>query len=125
MNTYCHSCSQIDGFVYPDLAKLKDKTAESYPDLPSLSCSTCSRSLLIKRQIERKESVPSPHLKSTAPIDLEHLVTILLPDIKDAVRWTYLRYHGRICLDELDDISQQIILTLIEDNLIATMPGSV
>jgi RNA polymerase sigma factor (sigma-70 family) len=66
--------------------------------------------------MQRRESVSSPHINSTAPIDLEQLIAILLPDINDVVRWTYLRYQGRICQDELDDLSQQIILMLIEDN---------
>ena len=57
-----------------------------------------------------------PNLNPTEPIDLEQLVPALLPDIYDAVRWACLRYQGRICPDELDDLSQQVILELIEDN---------
>lgn len=57
-----------------------------------------------------------PNLNPTAPINLEQLVTILLPNIYDAVRWAYLRYQRRICQDEVDDLSQQIILTLIDDD---------
>ena len=57
-----------------------------------------------------------PNLDPTTPINLEQLVPALLPDIYDAVRWAYLRYQGRICQDEFDDLSQQIILMLIEDN---------
>ncbi len=60
--------------------------------------------------------MPSPIFNTTAPIDLEQLVTILLPQINDAVRWSYPRYKDRIRQDELDDLSQQIILILIEDN---------
>src|SRR5215470_4393444 len=45
-------------------------------------------------------------------MDLEQL----LPDVYQAVQWAYLRYHGRIRPDELDDFSQQIILKLIEDD---------
>lgn len=57
-----------------------------------------------------------PHLNPAAPIDLEQLVAILLPDIYDAVWWAYLRYQGSIREDEIDDLSQQIILKLIEDD---------
>jgi RNA polymerase sigma factor (sigma-70 family) len=116
MNNYCHSCGPIDGFVYPDVKNLKDISAESYPDQPLLSCSKCGRRLLIDRQIELEESVSLPTLNPHAPIDLDQLVAILLPNINDAVRWAYLRYQGRIREDELDDLSQQIILILIEDN---------
>ena len=45
-------------------------------------------------------------------MDLE----LLLPDVYEAVRWACLRYRGRVRRDELDDLSQQIILELIEDN---------
>jgi RNA polymerase sigma factor (sigma-70 family) len=116
MNNYCHSCGQIDSFAHPEVKKLKDTRAESHPDQSLLSCSKCSRSLLIERQIELKGSVYLPNLHRIVPIDLEKLVVILLPSINDAVRWAYLRYQGRICQDELDDLSQQIILTLIEDH---------
>jgi RNA polymerase sigma factor (sigma-70 family) len=116
MNNYCHSCGQIDVFVYPDLVKSKDTAAESHPDQSLLSCSKCCRSLLIERQIELEELVSSPTLNPHAPIDLDQLVAILLPNINDAVRWAHLRYQGRIREDELDDLSQQIILILIEDN---------
>jgi RNA polymerase sigma-70 factor, ECF subfamily len=116
MNNYCHFCGQIDDFVYPDLVKSKDTTAESHPDQSLLSCSKCGRSLLIERQIELEESVSSPTLNPHAPIDLGQLVAILLPHINDAVRWAYLRYQDRIREDELDDLSQQIIILLIEDN---------
>jgi RNA polymerase sigma factor (sigma-70 family) len=60
--------------------------------------------------------VSLPHLSSTVPADLEQLVTILLPSIYEAVQWAYLRYRGHICQDEFDDLSQQIILTLIEED---------
>ena len=53
-----------------------------------------------------------PNLNPTAPVDLEHL----LADVYEAVRWACLRYQGRVRRDELDDLSQQIILKLIEDN---------
>ena len=52
----------------------------------------------------------------TAPIDLEKLVIIILPDIYKAVRWACLRYQDRVRKNEFDDISQQVILELIEDN---------
>ncbi len=60
--------------------------------------------------------MPSPNLNPTAPIDLEQIVTILLPKINEAVGWSYARYKDRIRQDELDDLSQQIFLMLIEDN---------
>jgi RNA polymerase sigma factor (sigma-70 family) len=53
-----------------------------------------------------------PDLNPTAPMDLEQL----LPDVYEAVQWAYPRYWGRIRRDELDDLSQQIILKLIEDD---------
>jgi RNA polymerase sigma factor (sigma-70 family) len=56
--------------------------------------------------------VSLPNLNPTAPIDLEQL----LPDVYEAVQWAFLRYRGHIRRDELDDLSQQIILKLIEDN---------
>jgi RNA polymerase sigma factor (sigma-70 family) len=71
---------------------------------------------LTMRHIELEGSVSLQNLNPTEPIDLEQLVTILLPDIYDAVRWAYLRRQRRICQDELDDLSQEIVLTLIEDN---------
>jgi RNA polymerase sigma factor (sigma-70 family) len=40
----------------------------------------------------------------------------LLRDVYEAVQWACLRYRGRVRRDELDDLSQQIILELIEDN---------
>jgi RNA polymerase sigma factor (sigma-70 family) len=116
MNNYCHSCAKIDGFAYLEVKNLRQPLEESQPDQSHLFCSKCSSSLLIERQIERQESVSSPHFNSTGPIDLEQLIAILLPDVNDAVRWAYLQYQGRICQDELDDLSQQIILMLIEDN---------
>jgi RNA polymerase sigma factor (sigma-70 family) len=60
--------------------------------------------------------VPSTDINMTTPTELEQLVTLLLPTINEAVRWSYLRYKERICQDELNDLSQQIILMLIEDN---------
>jgi RNA polymerase sigma factor (sigma-70 family) len=116
MNNYCHSCGHIDDFAYPEVRKLRYTSAESHPNQSLLSCSKCSSSLLIKRQIEPEESAPLQTLNPIAPIDLERLVEILLPDVNDAVRWASLRYQGGICQDELDDLSQQIILTLIEDH---------
>ena len=53
-----------------------------------------------------------PDLNPTAPVDLEQL----LPDVYEAVRWACLRYRGRVRRDELDDLSQQIILKLFEDD---------
>jgi RNA polymerase sigma factor (sigma-70 family) len=116
MHNYCHSCGHIDDFAYPEVKKLRYTSAESHPNQSLLSCSKCSRSLLIERQIELEGSVPLPNLNPTAPIDLEQLVAIVLPSIDDAIRWAYLRYQGRICQNELDDLSQQIILSLLEDN---------
>ena len=55
-------------------------------------------------------SLPNPN--PTAPMDLEQL----LPDVYEAVRWACLRYRGRVRRDELDDLSQQIILKLFEDD---------
>jgi RNA polymerase sigma factor (sigma-70 family) len=60
--------------------------------------------------------VPLPNLNPAVPIDLEQLVTILLPTINKAIHWSLLRYKGCIRKDELDDLSQEIILMLIEDN---------
>jgi RNA polymerase sigma factor (sigma-70 family) len=61
-------------------------------------------------------SLSLQNLNPTAPIDLEKLVEILLPDIYIAVWWACLRYQGGIRKDESDDLSQQIILKLIEDD---------
>jgi RNA polymerase sigma factor (sigma-70 family) len=116
MNNYCHSCGHINGFVYPEVKNLRHLLEKSQPDQSLFLCAKCSGSLLIERLIERQESVSSPHFNSTGPIDLEQLIAILLADINDVVRWAYLRYRGRICLDELDDLSQQIILTLIKNH---------
>jgi RNA polymerase sigma factor (sigma-70 family) len=55
------------------------------------------------------------NINPTAPSDLEKLVAILLPDIYGAVRWACLRYLGGVHDDEIDDLSQQIVLKLIED----------
>jgi RNA polymerase sigma factor (sigma-70 family) len=57
-----------------------------------------------------------PDFNPTTPIDLEKLVAILLPNIHGAVRWSCLRRQGRIHEDEVDDLSQQIILKLVEDD---------
>jgi RNA polymerase sigma factor (sigma-70 family) len=59
--------------------------------------------------------VSLPKLDPTAPTDLEKLVSILLPDVYGAVRWACLRYLGVVHDDEIDDLSQQVILKLIED----------
>jgi RNA polymerase sigma factor (sigma-70 family) len=115
MNFYRPSCD-LDGIVYPEAKKLKDPAAESHPEQSLHSCSICSCRLLIERQLEPDESVFLPNLNQTASIDVEELAAILLPYINDAVRWAYLQYQSRICIDELDDLSQQIILMLIEDN---------
>lgn len=56
------------------------------------------------------------NLNSSEPIDLEQIVTILLPDIYDAVRWACLRYQRRIRQDELDDLSQLIVIMLTEND---------
>jgi RNA polymerase sigma factor (sigma-70 family) len=112
MNNYRHSCAQTDGFVYSGVKRLKDTSAESHP----VSCSKCSCSSSIEHQIEPERSVSLPNLNPTAPIALERIVEILLPNINDAIRRAYLRYQNRISRDELDDLSQQIILTLIENN---------
>ena len=42
-------------------------------------------------------------------------MAILLPDVYCAVRWACLRYLGDVHDDEIDDLSQQVILKLIED----------
>jgi RNA polymerase sigma factor (sigma-70 family) len=60
--------------------------------------------------------VSLPDFNPTAPIDLEKLVGLLLPDIYVAVRWACLRYQGGVHEDEIDDLSQQVILKLIEDD---------
>lgn len=56
------------------------------------------------------------NISSTEPINLEQLVIPLLPDIYEAVRWACLRYQDRVRQDELDDLSQQIVLMLIKDD---------
>lgn len=56
------------------------------------------------------------NLNPTAPIDLDKLVTILLSNVYDAVCWACLRYQSIVRRDELDELSQQIVLMLIEDN---------
>jgi RNA polymerase sigma factor (sigma-70 family) len=56
--------------------------------------------------------VSLPEINSTALMDIEQL----LPDVYEAVKRAYPRYFGRIRRDELDDLSQQIILKLIEDD---------
>jgi RNA polymerase sigma factor (sigma-70 family) len=68
------------------------------------------------RHIEPEGSVSLPSFDPTAPIDLEKLVALLLPDIHCAVRWACLRYKGGVREDEIDDLSQQVILKLIEDD---------
>jgi RNA polymerase sigma factor (sigma-70 family) len=60
--------------------------------------------------------VSLPNLNPAAPIDPEKLVAILLPDVYGAVRWACLRYLGVVHDDEIDDLSQQVILKLIEDS---------
>jgi RNA polymerase sigma factor (sigma-70 family) len=55
------------------------------------------------------------NINLTAPNDLEKLAAILQPDVYDAVRWACLRYLGGVHDDEIDDLSQQVILKLIED----------
>src|SRR5262249_19394704 len=57
-------------------------------------------------------SVSLPDFSSTAPVDLEQVAA----DVYEAVQWACLRYRGRIRRDELDDLSQQIILKLSEDD---------
>lgn len=56
------------------------------------------------------------NINPTEPINLEKLVTPLLTDTYEAVRRACLRYQGSVRQDELDDLSQQVILELIEDN---------
>jgi RNA polymerase sigma factor (sigma-70 family) len=60
--------------------------------------------------------VSFPNFNPTAPIDLEKLVALLLPDIHGAVRWACLRYQGGAHEDEIDEFTQQVILKLIEDD---------
>lgn len=64
------------------------------------------------RHIEQEGFVSLPEINSTALMDIEQL----LPDVYEAVKRAYPRYWGRIRRDELDDLSQQIILKLIEDD---------
>jgi len=40
----------------------------------------------------------------------------LLPSVANAVRRAYVRYRNPICLEEFDDLSQEIILRLLEDD---------
>jgi RNA polymerase sigma factor (sigma-70 family) len=61
----------------------------------------------------------SQNLKSTQSTGLSNLelyAETLLPSVANAVRMTYVRYRNPICLEELDDLSQEIILRLLEDN---------
>jgi len=58
--------------------------------------------------------VSLPNVNPTAPIDQEEFVAILLPNIYGAVRWACLRYQGSVRKEEVDDLSQQIIVKLIE-----------
>jgi RNA polymerase sigma factor (sigma-70 family) len=62
--------------------------------------------------MELEGSVSLPDFNSPAPIDSERLAA----DVYEAVQWAYLRYRSRVRRDELDDITQQIILKLIEDD---------
>jgi RNA polymerase sigma factor (sigma-70 family) len=71
---------------------------------------------LTARHIKLEGSVSLPNFDPTAPIDLERLVALLLPDIYGAVRWACLRYQSGVHDDEIDDLSQQIIHKLIEDD---------
>ena len=64
------------------------------------------------RHIEQEGFVSLPEINSTALMDIEQL----LPDVYEAVQWAYLRCRCRIRRDELDDLSQQIILKLMEDD---------
>ena len=57
-----------------------------------------------------------PNLNPNEPNNLEQLLLAFLPDIYDAVRWACLRYQCAIRRDELDELSQQIVLMLIEEN---------
>jgi RNA polymerase sigma factor (sigma-70 family) len=72
--------------------------------------------VLTLRHKEQGVSVSLSNFNPTAPIDLEKFVGLLLPDIYGAVRWACLRYQGDIHEDEIDDLSQQVILKLIEDD---------
>jgi RNA polymerase sigma factor (sigma-70 family) len=60
--------------------------------------------------------VSLPNLNPTGPFDPEEFVAILLHNIYGAVRWACLRYQSSIRKDEIDDLSQQIIVKLIEDD---------
>ena len=62
------------------------------------------------RHIEQEGFVSLSEINSIALMDIEQL----LPDVYEAVKRAYPRYWGRIRRDELDDLSQQIILKLIE-----------
>jgi RNA polymerase sigma factor (sigma-70 family) len=74
------------------------------------------RSVSTTRRIELEGSVSLPNLNPTAPIDQEEFVAILLPNIYGAVRWACLQYQGSIHEHEINDLSQQIIVKLIEDD---------
>jgi RNA polymerase sigma factor (sigma-70 family) len=66
-------------------------------------------------KLRSEGSVSLPNHNPTTPINLEKLLAILLPDVYDAVRWACLQYLSGVHDDEIDDLSQQIILKLIED----------
>jgi len=68
--------------------------------------------VLTTRHIELEGSVSLPDLNLTGSVDSIQLVAY----VQEAVLWASLRYQRNIRQDELDDLSQQIILKLIEDD---------
>lgn len=71
--------------------------------------------MLVTRHTDTRRTMSLPKLNPTAPGDLEELVAMLLPDVYCAVRWACLRHLGVVRDDEIDDLSQQVTLNLIED----------
>jgi RNA polymerase sigma factor (sigma-70 family) len=61
----------------------------------------------------------SQNLKSTqliGPDNLELFAETLLSSVANAVRRASVRYRNPICLEEFDDLSQEIVLRLLEDD---------
>jgi RNA polymerase sigma factor (sigma-70 family) len=58
----------------------------------------------------------SQNLKLPEPRNTEQFTEMLLPNISAALRCAYVKYRHPIRRDELDDLTQQIYLLLIEDN---------
>lgn len=61
----------------------------------------------------------SQNLESTqsiGPDNLELFAETLLSSVANALRRAYGRYRNPICVEEFDDLSQEIVLRLIEDD---------